>query len=140
MAGIPSTKVRRPIMRRNLKTVAAMGLIQKPRELRAVCRGRLFLDNIRGLQLTGFHRVFKAVLEIDGSIRIGEHTWENGFPSSALAAVRNLIEGRALMDPVKPTGGWPYWHYRDEVTGKWENLNHLWERATRSVADDPSRA
>jgi hypothetical protein len=32
---------------------------------------------------------------------------------------------------MKPTGGWPYWHYRDEITGQWENLSHLWQRALR---------
>jgi hypothetical protein len=43
--------------------------------------------------------------------------------------VRNLAEGRGLLDAVKPTGGWPYWHYLDQTTGQWENLAHLWARA-----------
>jgi hypothetical protein len=106
-----------------------VGLIPQPRELRAVCRGRVFLDNIKGLVPADSHRVFKAVLGVDGSITIGGHSWCDGFPSYALAAVRNLAEGRKLLDPVKPTGGWPYWHYLDEITGEWENLAHLWERA-----------
>ena len=114
---------------RNTKVIAAAGLIPVARELRAVCRGKVFLDDIRDLSLTGSHRVFKAVLEIDGSIAVDGHSWRDGFPSYPLAAVRNLAEGRRLLDPAKPTGAWPYWHYLDEVTGKWENLSHLWQRA-----------
>jgi len=117
------------IVQRNTKVIAAVGLIQKARELRAVCRGRVFLDDIKDVSLTGSHRVFKAVLETDGSITVGVHSWRDGFPSYPLAAVRNLAGGRKLLDPVKPTGGWPYWHYLDEITGEWENLSHLWERA-----------
>lgn len=115
-------------MQRNTKVIAAAGLISTPRELRAVCRGRVFLDDIRDASLTGSHRVFKAVLETDGSIVVGGHSWHDGFPSYPLAAVRNLAEVRKLLDPVKPTGGWPYWHYLDEITGNWENLAHLWQR------------
>jgi hypothetical protein len=99
--------------------------------------GRVFLDDIKGVSPTGSHRVFEAVLETDGSITVGGHSWCDGFPSYPLAAVRNLAEGRKLLDPVKPTGGWPYWHYRDEITGQWKNLSHLWQRAlreTRTVA------
>jgi hypothetical protein len=127
-------------MQRNTKVNAAVGLIPEPRELRAVCRGRAFLDNIKGVALTNSHRVFKAVLEIDGSLTIDGHSWGDGFPSYALAAVRNLAEGRKLLDPVKPTGGWPYWHYLDEVTGQWENLAHLWERACKAPAGSSSPA
>jgi hypothetical protein len=118
-------------MQRNTRVIAAAGLIPVARELRAVCRGRVFLDDIRDLSLTGSHRVFEAVLEIDGSIKIGGHSWSDGFPSYPLAAVRNLVEGRRLLDPPKPTGGWPYWHYLDEVTGTWESLSHLWQRALK---------
>lgn len=116
-------------MQRNTKVIAAAGLISMPRELRAVCCGRVFFDDIRDLRLTGSNRVFKAVLETNGSITVGGHSWCDGFPSYPLAAVRNLAEGRKLLDPAKPTGGWPYWHYLDEVTGKWENLSHLRQRA-----------
>jgi hypothetical protein len=115
-------------MQRNTKVIAAVGLIPEPRELRAVCRGRVFLDDIKGVSLTTSHRVFRAVLEIDGSITVSGHSWRDGFPSYPLAAVRNLQEGRKLLDPVKPTGGWPYWHYLDEISGEWENLSHLWQR------------
>jgi len=118
-------------MQKNTRMIAAAGLISVARELRAVCRGRVFLDDIRDLRLTGSHRVFKAVLDIDGSIKIGGHSWRDGFPSYPLAAVRNLVEGRSLLDAPKPTGGWPYWHYLDEVTGTWENLAHLWQRARK---------
>ena len=116
-------------MRRNTRLIAATGLIREARELRAVCRGRIFLDDIKGASITGAHRSFRAVLEIDGSITVGGHSWRDGFPSYPLAAVRNLAEGRALLYPPKPTGGWPYWHYLDEITGEWENLSHLWERS-----------
>lgn len=116
-------------MQRNTRVIATAGLIPVARELRAVCRGRVFLDDIRDVSLTGSHHVFKAVLEIDGSITVGGHSWRDGFPSYPLAAVRNLAEGRKLLDPAKPTGGWPYWHYLDEISGKWENLSHLWQRA-----------
>jgi len=118
-------------MQRNTKVIAAAGLIPEARELRAVCRGRVFLDNIKGVLPDDRHGFFGAVLEIDGSITVGNHSWRDGFPSYPLAAVRNLAEGRKLLDSVKPTGGWPYWHYRDEITGQWENLSHLWERALR---------
>jgi hypothetical protein len=118
-------------MQRNTKIIAAAGLIPEARELRAVCRGKVFLTNIRGVLPDDSHRFFRAVLEIDGSITVSDHTWRDGFPSYPLAAVRNLAEGRKLLDTVKPTGGWPYWHYRDEITGQWENLSHLWERALR---------
>jgi hypothetical protein len=116
-------------MQRNTRVIAAAGLIPVERELLAVCRGKVFLDSIRDLSLAGSHRIFKAVLETDGSITVSGHSWRNGFPSYPLAAVRNLAEGRSLLDPAKPTGGWPYWHYLDEISGKWENLNHLWQRA-----------
>jgi len=115
-------------MQRNTRVIAAVGLIPQPRELRAVCRGRVFLDVIKRVSLTSSHRVFNAVLEIDGSITVSGHSWRDGFPSYPLAAVRNLAEGRKLLDPVKPTGGWPYWHYLDEISGEWENLSHLWQR------------
>ena len=116
-------------MQRNTRVIAAVGLIPDPRELRAVCRGKVFLDDMRSTSLRNSHTVFKAVLETDGSITVGGHSWRDGFPSYPLAAVRNLVEGRKLLDPIKPGGGWPYWHYLDEITGKWENLAHLWERA-----------
>ena len=115
-------------MQRNTKVIAAVGLIPKPRELRAMCRGRVFLDNIKGLSSTDSAPIFSAVLEADGSITVCGHSWRDGFPSYPLAAVRNVREGRRLLDPVKPTGGWPYWHYLDEITGEWENLAHLWGR------------
>ncbi len=124
-------------MRRNTKVIAAVGLIPEPRELRAVCRRRTFFGDIKGVVLSNSHRVFTATLEVDGSITIDGHSWGDGFPSYALAAVRNLAEGRKLLGPVKPTGGWPYWHYLDEVTGEWENLNHLWERACEAGAVGP---
>jgi hypothetical protein len=127
-------------MQRNTKVIAAAGLIPVARELRAVCRGKTFLDNIKGVTLSNSLRVFKAALEVDGSITIDGHSWGDGFPSYALAAVRNLAEGRKLLDPVKPTGGWPYWHYLDEVTGEWENLAHLWERACKAPAGSSSPA
>ena len=127
-------------MRRNTRVIAAIGLIPEPLELRAVCRGRVFLDNIKGVALTDSHRVFRATLEIDGSITIDGHSWSDGFPSYPLAAVRNLAEGRELLDPVKPTGGWPYWHYLDQTTGEWENLAHLWERACNAGAGSPAHA
>jgi hypothetical protein len=89
---------------------------------------------------TGSHRVFKASLEIDGSINVGGHSWRDGFPSYPLAAVRNLSEGRRLLDSAKPTGGWPYWqHYLDEITGEWESLAHLWERACGMGGTEPGR-
>jgi len=115
-------------MQRNTKAIAAAGLIPRPRELRAVCRGRIFLDNIKDFSSIGSAHVFSAALEIDGSITVCGHSWREGFPSYPLAAVRNLVEGRKLLDPPKPTGGWPYWHYLDEITGEWENLAHLWGR------------
>jgi len=118
-------------MQRNTKVIAEVGLIPSPRELRAVCRGRVFLDNIKGVSLNGAYRVFHASLESDGSIRVAGHSWCDGFPSYPLAAVRNLAEGRGLLDEVRPTGGWPYWHYLDEITGQWESLAHLWERSCR---------
>ena len=127
-------------MQRNTKVIAAVGLIPEPRELRAVCRGRVFLDNIEGVAITNSHRMFKATLGIDGSITINGHSWGDGFPSYALAAIRNLAEGRKLLDPVKPTGGWPYWHYLDETTGKWENLAYLWDRACKARRASPSLA
>jgi hypothetical protein len=125
-------------MRRNTKTIAAAGLIQTPRELRAVCRGKSFLNDVREIPLSDSLTVFKSVLETDGSITVRGHSWRDGFPSYPLAAVRNLAEGRKLLDPVKPTGGWPYWHYLDEVTGKWENLAHLWERSVHKEGAESS--
>ena len=67
-------------VQRNTKVIAAAGLIPEARELRAVCRGRVFLDDIKGVSPTGSHRVFEAVLEIDGSITVGGHSWRDGFP------------------------------------------------------------
>jgi hypothetical protein len=119
-------------MRRNTKVIAATGLIPEPREIRAVVHRGKFLDDIKCLSLSHSHRVFKAVLEIDGSITLLGHSWCDGFPSYPLAAVRNLAEGRKLLDPAKPTGGWPYWHYLDEITGQWESLAHLWDRARQA--------
>ncbi len=92
-------------MQRNTKVIAGAGLIPVAREVHAVCRGWAFLDDIKGLSLTSSHRAFRAVLEIDGSITVGGHSWRDGFPSYPLAAVRNLAEGRRLLDPAKPTGG-----------------------------------
>ncbi len=117
-------------MRRNTKTIAGVGLIPTPRELVAVCRGRTFLDNISGVFPDHTHRFFEAVLETDGTITVAGHSWHDGFPSHPLGAVRNLAEGKHPLDPAKLIGGWLYWHYFDEITGEWENLEHLWQRAT----------
>jgi len=105
-------------MQRNTKLIAATGQIPEARELHAVCRGRTFLNTIKVVALSNAYRVFEATLEVDGSTTIDGHSLGDGFPSYALAAVRNLAEGRKLLDPVKPTGGWPYWHYLDEVSGE----------------------
>lgn len=121
-------------MQRNTKIIARAGLIQAPRTLRAVCRGRVFLDNIKCLANKALYREFEATLETDGSITFYGHSWKSGFPSYPLAAVRNVLEGRGVLDPVKPTGGWPYWHYLDETTGQWENLNYLWKRALQPIS------
>lgn len=126
-------------MQRNTRMIAAAGLIPVARELRAVCRGRVFLDDIGDPPLTGSHRAFKAVLEIDGSIKICGHPWPDGFPSYPLAAVWNLVEGRRPLTRRSRPRGWPYWHYLDEVTGTWENLSRLWRGHLENLMRLPQR-
>jgi hypothetical protein len=66
--------VRKDFMQRNTKVIAEAGLIPRPRELRAVCRGTVFLDNIKGASFNGAYRVFHARLDSDGSISVcGTH-------------------------------------------------------------------
>lgn len=56
-------------------------------------------------------RLFKGTLFVDGKINVLGQTYRS--PSYAMAAVRNVVEGRSQNAPPKPTGGWPYWHFRD---------------------------
>src|SRR5205085_828371 len=49
-------------------------------------------------------------------------------PSMALGAARNLIEGRPIDAPPKPTGGWPSWCYTDHRTGTWQPIDVLRQR------------
>jgi len=66
-------------MQRNTRTIAAAGLMREPRKLRGVCRGRVFLDNIKGVRPDAGYRVFEGLLEVDGSIVINGHSWTDVF-------------------------------------------------------------
>jgi hypothetical protein len=57
----------------------------------------------------------------DGSIEI----FGNGpkTPSNAMLDVRNVVEG-CPPGTYRPTGGWPYWHFRDS-TGKLRAIKEL---------------
>ena len=57
-------------MKRNIKVIAAVGLIPEPRALRAICRGRAFLTDIKGIGLSVSHLVSDATLEVEGLITI----------------------------------------------------------------------
>jgi hypothetical protein len=50
-------------------------------------------------------RVFKGTLLMHGQIDILDQRYKS--PSYAMAAVRNIVEGRSQNAPPKPTGVWP---------------------------------
>ena len=93
-----------------LREIVRANLLETPTELRATYKGH----------------DFKAELKRDGTI----HFLGSIFtaPSMALGAARNIVEGRAVGDHPKPTGGWPYWHYFDKQAQQWLPLETLRKR------------
>ena len=75
-----------------LRQVIEAGSIETPVDLRTTYRDQIFNAQL----------LPNGTIEFEGSLF--------DAPSMALGAARNLAEGRALGDPMKPTGGWPYWH------------------------------
>jgi hypothetical protein len=106
-----------------LREMAAAGFLRNDLEILCVVRGRRFLENLDGLDLSSKeYRQFSAVLRTSGEILFNEEVYR--FPSRAARAVRRIIEGRRDW-PSEKTGGWPYWHFRDQRTGGWVPLQRL---------------
>jgi hypothetical protein len=111
-----------------LKDIAALGFIGGDIELLCVVKGETFLDNLNGLKLSSSeYRQFPAVLKNDGRIH-----FPNGeaypYPATASRAVRRVVESRSDRIPEK-TGGWLYWHFKDNQTGGWCQIRELQRRA-----------
>jgi hypothetical protein len=111
-----------------LKDIVALGFVSSDIELICVVQGNRFLDNLNGLDLSSSEfRQFPAVLRSDGRIHL-----RNGeaypYPATAARAVRRIVESRSDPIPEK-TGGWLYWHFRDNQTGRWCQIEELRRQA-----------
>lgn len=111
-----------------LKDIAALGFVKNDIELLCVVQGTRFLDNLNGLNLSSSeYRQFPAILKSDGRIH-----FKNGdvyrYPVPAARAVRRIVEKRSDPIPEK-TGGWLYWHFKDNQTGRWWQIEELRRRA-----------
>jgi hypothetical protein len=111
-----------------LKDIVALGFVTSDIELLCVAQGKRFLDNLNGLNLpSSEYRQFPAVLKNDGRIH-----FSNGeayrYPATAARAIRRIVENRSDPIPEK-TGGWLYWHFRDNQTGKWCQIEELRRQA-----------
>jgi hypothetical protein len=106
-----------------LDHMAKAGFLKEDLALLCVVRGRTFLDDLNGLNLTSKdYKCFSAVLRTSGVIVWNENSYQ--FPSRAARAVWRVVESRSDW-PQEKTGGWPYWHFRDVRTDKWEQLQRL---------------
>lgn len=56
-------------------------------------------------------QIFKGTMFQDGKIDVLGQTYRR--PSYAMAAVRNVVEGKAQNASFRPTGAWPFWHFQD---------------------------
>ena len=93
-----------------LRQIVDSNLLEVPTELRTTYQDQIFTARL----------LANGTIEFKGSIFTA--------PSMALGAARNLAEGRGISDPMKPTGGWPYWHYFDKDAQKWIPLEVLRKR------------
>ena len=99
-----------------LRQIVDARLLEVPTELRATYQDQVFTAQL----------LSNGTIDFKGAIFTA--------PSMALGAARNLAEGRAIDDPMKPTGGWPYWHYFDGQTQEWTPLEVLRKRFLRGTA------
>jgi hypothetical protein len=111
-----------------LKEIAALGLVKSDIALLCVVQGTKFLENLNGLALSSSaYRQFSAILRSDGKIHfVDGHAYS--YPTGAARAVRRIVENRSDSIPEK-TGGWLYWHFRDNQTSRWCQLEELRIRA-----------
>lgn len=117
-----------------LKDIAAAGLIKNDVELVCVVRGaKTFLDNLNGLDLSSSeYRRFSATLKRDGKIHFDGQAYP--YPATAGRAVRRIVEQRSDSIPEK-TGGWLYWHFKDEHSRKWCQIEDLRRQAESQKRD-----
>jgi hypothetical protein len=111
-----------------LKDIVALGFVKGDVELLCVVKGETFLDNLNGLDLSSSeYQQFPAVLKNDGKIH-----FKNGesfrYPASAARAVRRIVEKRSDRIPEK-TGGWLYWHFRENQSSRWRQIEDLRRQA-----------
>jgi hypothetical protein len=110
-----------------LKDIAAAGFIKDDLELLCVVRAKTFLNDLNGLNLSSSeYKRFPAVLKSDGRIHFEGEAYP--YPTRAARAVRRKVEGRSDSIP-EPTGGWLYWHFKDNETGRWCQIEELRIRA-----------
>jgi hypothetical protein len=95
----------------NLSHKASAFGISFPLTVESVWVGRSCLSYWDSAILPPGAHLFKGTLLVDGKINVLGQAYKS--PSYAMAAVRNVIEGRNQNAPPRPTGGWPYWHFRD---------------------------
>ena len=110
-----------------LKQIADAGFIKSNIDLLCVVRGETFLDNLNGLDLSSSeYKHFRAVLKNDGNIHYDGEAYP--YPTRAARAVRRKVENRSGSIP-ETTGGWLYWHFKDNETGRWCQIDELRKRA-----------
>src|SRR5271154_3977427 len=118
-----------------LKDIADAGLIKNDVELVCVVRGaKTFIDNLNGLDLSSSeYRRYPATLKSDGKIHFDGQAYS--YPSTAAREVRRQAEGRTDSIPEK-TGGWLYWHFKDQRSGKWCQIEDLRKQAESGPSAD----
>ena len=85
------------------------------------------MDNLNGLDLSSSEsRQFPATFKRDGKIHLDGQAYS--YPTTAARAVRRQVEGRTDSIPEK-TGGWLYWHFKDQNSGKWRQIEDLRKQA-----------
>jgi hypothetical protein len=109
-----------------LKNLADEGRITRDLPLMCVVRGRTFLEDLNGKDLSSAeYEKFEAVLDKNGVIAFDGETF--AYPSTASRAVRKIVEHRSDRIPEK-TGGWLYWHFKDPRTNRWAQIEELRQR------------
>jgi hypothetical protein len=95
----------------NLSHKASAAGVSFPLTVETVWVGRNCLSYWNPAILPAGAQIFKGTMFQDSKIDVLGQTYRS--PSYAMAAVRNVVEGKAQNASPRPTGGWPYWHFQD---------------------------
>lgn len=81
-----------------------------PLDVECAWDGRNCLSYYDPATLPASAKIFRGVMYPDGSITTPGN--DPKTPSNAMLDVRNVVE-ELPSGTYRPTGGWPYWHFKD---------------------------